>query len=179
MSRLICQLIIGCTLLLLGACSDQGVVNFRINGISQLSLSNELLIGANVSSLDNFLIATKSNDTIHISTLTPSILGFENIDLRTFPKYIFGIDKKIPSGPYGKELTKSIEVHTGIYKTLSNRIITKGMLILYVANNETDAVVYITHKQIDDQITLIHLKSNKINKLVEIIEQGISYDGAK
>lgn len=62
---------------------------------------------------------------------------------------------------------------------MNHIIVTKGMLTLYVASNETNAIVYITHKQIDDHVTLIHLKSNKINKLVEIIEQGISNDGAK
>jgi len=147
MPRLIFQLIIGCSLLLLGACSDQGMMNFRINGISQLSIPNELLIDADISPLDNFLISTKSSQTIHISTLTPSILGFENIDLRKLPKHIFGIDKELPRGSYGEEIKKSIEIHTNRYKTLNHRISEKDSLTLYVASNEINAVVYITHKK--------------------------------
>ncbi len=179
MFRLFFLLMISSSVLLLDACSEGNQVTFKINGTSQLVLPSGFLVNANISPLDDFSIHTSTNDTIHISTLMSSTLGFGAVDLRNFPKYMFGEDVKFENSEYGKELKKASEVHAKLYKKDNDRKVVKGPLILYFSRNDKSAVIYIAHNEITNQITMINLKSNEINKLIDIVEQGISYNGTE
>lgn len=164
---------------LTGCSKPSGSIIFQMNGMSSLKLPSSLLVESQITPLDDFLILINADDSIHIDTLNSTEFSKIDIDLRDFPEYLFGKKSTFPVSDYGLELKSAYELHKKMYPLENNKLENKGLLDLYIASNESIAIVYVVNQNITDQITSIILKSSDLKVLIDIVIKGIYYDGPK
>lgn len=171
-----------CLLLLSSAAflSASENTRFYANSVLSLYIQPDTLNQAVISPVDDVMIDLKDKGSIHIESLNNTEPAFSNMDMRLIFQYLKTAEPKGLTQTSIIELKKVVKaLSKGFKKTDSDLPESKFLdLAIYESLDNKRAQIYVSSKNIKDQISIIYLKSDELENLIGLVVKGIKANDA-
>lgn len=155
--------------------SANPVALFSTGSVSTLKIPLESLKNTKVSAVDGLVFIFKDRSRFSMMPITNTASGYEGIDIRSWPEYVFGLRKT------GKEPKTYISDLINTYESFVKKNIAPQEIKVfdtkkgkgYWAVGPKESMIILTHHDIDSQITVIYTKNMTESNIQKIIINGV------
>ncbi|WP_415891170.1 hypothetical protein ACMXYV_07565 [Neptuniibacter sp. SY11_33] len=147
---------------------------FKTGTVGKINIPLDELTNAKIAVLDGLVIIFDDGSNLSMETLTDKAMGFEGVDMRTWPKYLLGIQSagSEPEG-YKSDLEQSkkhiIDTEISAYEI---RTFPTKQGIGYWAIGPKKSVIVFTSSVIEDQVALLFAENMDEQQIKKIIING-------
>jgi len=147
---------------------------FKTGAVGKISIPLDELANAKIAVLDGLVIIFDDGSNLSMETLTDKTIGFEGVDMRTWPKFLLGIRKDGPE-PEGfrsdLQLSKKHVIDTEVSPYEVRKFATKQG-VGYWAIGSRKSVIVFTSSEITDQVALLFAENMDEQQIKKIIING-------
>lgn len=155
--------------------AESPVTHFSVGSVSTLKIPIKSLEYSKVSAVDGLVFMFNDKSQLSMMPVTTTATGYEGIDIRSWPKYVFGLKR---DGIEPKNYISDL-IHT--YESFVKRSISPREIKVFDTKNgkgywaigAVESMIILTHQNIDSQITILHTKNMTEAKIQKIIINGL------
>lgn len=148
--------------------------SFKSGAVGSMSIPVNELADAKVALFDGLVIIFSNGSNLSMETITDTSMGYAGVDMRTWPKYLLGLqDKGSEPVAFITELAKSREqiIDSEIAPSEVRTFITKQGLGYWAVGSKKSMIVF-TSSDIKDQVMVVFAENMDESAVKKIIING-------